>query len=264
MLTCPNCHTQHTPPENYCSECGAALADAPTPAGTAAQKTLRVGDETNTTTIFPPGLSGHCEIGGEWVNVNDSFKCPKCRVQPVCFQCFDRHRRMCVKCLENLRQPTRPGSVGVSTPRPPAPRTVLQYQCEDCGEPFPSHIHRQGPKYCGGSPGARDCRGARGRNGMGPKQVDSAGPSVETCRLNTRLEGVLKLCEQRSKEVYVGYSGGGPALRQAVVDGSHAEKPWKWHDPRANGRVADPWNWIPGSWFLAIVASKPQVSNWTR
>ena len=99
---------------------------------------------------------------------------------------------------------------------------------------------------------------------MGSRQADRFGPTVETSRQNLPLEEVLKICEQRPREVYVGYPGGGDALRRVALEELRAEKSWKWHDAGANQRVADPWNWVPGAWFLNIVGPKLQVSNWNR
>ena len=99
---------------------------------------------------------------------------------------------------------------------------------------------------------------------MGSRQADPFGPTVETSSQHSPLEEVLKLCKQRPREVYVGYSGGGDALRRATGEKLRGEMTWKWHDPGANQRVADPWNWIPGAWFLDIVDPSMQVSNWER
>jgi len=137
----------------------------------------------------------------------------------------------------------------------------IEYTCEDCGHLFPSGTIRRGPKYCGHSPGASDCAGTRRQKGMGARQTDPSGPSLQDSVGNLSFEAMLDLCRQRSAEIYVGYSGGGAALRQAMDGELRATRTWRWHNPMANGRVADPENWIPGTWFLAIVEDKLQVSN---
>ena len=147
------------------------------------------------------------------------------------------------------------------TKREPSQATGIEYTCEDCGHVFPSGVIRHGAKYCGGSPGARDCAGARRKKGMGARQADPSGPSLQDLAGNLSLEAVLDLCRQRSTEIYIGYSGGGAALRQAAVAELRAMRTWRWHSPLADQKVADPQNWIPGNWFLAIVEPKLQTSN---
>ena len=152
------------------------------------------------------------------------------------------------------------------TKRQPAKRepgrvTGIEYTCEDCGHVFPSGVIRLGPKYCGGPPGARDCAGARRKKGMGAQQADPSGTSLRDLAGNLSLDAVLDLCRQRSTEIYIGCSGGGAALRQAPVEELRAMRTWRWHSPLADQRVADPQNWIPGAWFLAIVESKLHTSN---
>jgi len=93
---------------------------------------------------------------------------------------------------------------------------------------------------------------------MGSRQADPSGPSLLNSVGNLTLDDVVELCRKKSTEIYVGYSGGGAALRQASVEELRAIR---WPSPLANTRVADPENWIPGKWFLPIVDAKLQVSN---
>ena len=159
-----------------------------------------------------------------------------------------------------------PASDSALTPEPTSPSAIdrgevtpsegHQYICEDCGHVFQSRTARNGPKYCGGSVGAPNCAGARRRNGMGRRQADPAGPNVRDLTGTMPLAQVLEMCRQMGEEIYIGYSGGGAALRQTSGEHLRSIKTWGWRNPRSDGRVADPENWIPATSFLAIVQAK--------
>ena len=91
---------------------------------------------------------------------------------------------------------------------------------------------------------------------MGPRQADPAGPNVRDLTVTLALAQVLEMCRQMGEEIYIGYSGGGAALRQAPGEHFHSIKTWGWRNPRSGGKVADPENWIPATFYLAIVQAK--------
>lgn len=275
MSVC-KCGTEYTPPQNWCDSCGEYLAGEPSPAPhqpidspaaaiNPSNKFNIIGDGSIITVQGPvlPEPVSYCEVAGETVNLRLSYKCPACKQNPVCSKHYDTAKRMCTNCLSAViaNQPS-PTGYSIQPDRPlPAVAPALQYTCEDCGESFPSGVVRPRPWYCGDSPGARSCIGVRRKIGMGPRQVDSIGPTVGTCDQSLPLEAVLKLCEQSPREIYVGFSGGGDALRRASADQLHTMTSWKWHDAVVNGRVADPWNWIPGTWFDEIIKVKSEATR---
>ena len=92
---------------------------------------------------------------------------------------------------------------------------------------------------------------------MGARQTNPSGISLKYLDAHLLLDAMLDLCRDGGTGNYVGYPGGGVALRQASIGELRSTK-WGY---LSKGGVADPENWIPSMWFLEIVEAKLKPSD---